>query len=55
MGAQPPEPPASASAQRRRPQDRAVDALLLFVVLVVPVVWIGVLVILADRLLSALV
>ena len=55
MAGQPPEPSVSATSQRRRLLDGAVMALVLLVVLVVTVVWIRVLVSLADRLLSALV
>ena len=55
MAEEPPEPAASVSPERRRPLDGAVVALVLLVVLVVTVVWIGVLVTLVDRLVSALV
>jgi hypothetical protein len=55
MAGQPPEPSVSASPQHRRLLDGVVAALVLLVVLVVTVVWIAVLVGLADRLVSALV
>ena len=55
MAGQPPEPSESDTPEPRRLLDGAVVALVLLVVLVVTVAWVGLLVSLADRLVSALV
>ena len=55
MAGQPPESSVPATPERRSLLDGAVVALVLLVVLVVTVAWIGLLVTLVDRLMSALV